>query len=253
MNHRARLTLLSLAFATLGLAQDVTVDQLVERNLTALGGAGAVKAVNTLTLNAKMVLQGGLMEAPLVIRVKRPGMIWSAVTMQGQQVISAWDGKQGWTVNPLAGSGAAQPIDERMTRQLLESADIEGTIGALAAYRNRGATLELLGQEDVEGQPAYKVKITRKDGEPRLLYLSVASYLPVKAQSKTTMGNREVEMESYPSDYRKVGGVLVAFMNDSRMQGKSLMKMVVEQAEVNQPIDDALFRMPAAPAPEAKK
>lgn len=70
-------------------AQDLSLDQILDKNLEALGGAGALKAVQTMTINAKMVMGPGAMEMPMVIQIKRPAKVRTEMTVQGQKIISA--------------------------------------------------------------------------------------------------------------------------------------------------------------------
>lgn len=75
MLRKTLLLLLPLALCGIATAQDVpSVDDLIAKNSAARGGADKLKAVHTLKITGKMVAVNG-MELPLVISVKRPGMM----------------------------------------------------------------------------------------------------------------------------------------------------------------------------------
>ncbi|MBI5282160.1 MAG: hypothetical protein HY858_10795 [Candidatus Solibacter usitatus] len=248
-----RRLLMTAVLALCAAAQEMTVEQVLQKNLEAVGGKEAIQAINTLAIDSRMSFQAG--EAPMKIRAKRPAMVRSEITVQGRDIVSAWDGATAWMINPMMGSGEPQKMDAEMTKSISENADMDASLGALAMLKKEGDKFELLGKQDVAGSPAYKVKFTRKGGEVRTYYLDAKSWLPVKVEMKVRQMGQELDIESLPGDYRKVAGITMPFQTDQRMGGNSMMLMKVEKVEVNQPLDDALFRMPAPPpkAAEQKK
>jgi outer membrane lipoprotein-sorting protein len=155
-------------------------------------------------------------------------------------------------INPMQGSTDPQPMDEKTRDGLESNSTIETSSGALAGYRKLGATLELQGKEDVEGSAAYKVKVTRKTGEPQYWYIDAASFLPLKMRTKVNQMGQDVEVESVPGNFKKVNGVLMSYTSDQRVGGRSMMNFTLETIEANTPLDDALFKMPAPKAAEKK-
>jgi len=235
-------------------AQEITLDQILQKNTEALGGAEALKAVNTLQMEAKMVLQGGAMEAPMKLTVKRPNRVRTEIQVQGRPIIMAWDGSMGWMINPMMGSSDAQKLDETMTKQITQNADIEATLGSLAALKAGGHTLELQGREEVEGAPAYRIKVIRKSGDVQTYFISADTWLAVKTISKASQMGQELEVESVARDYKKVSGVTVAYATEQKVGGKVMMQMAVEKIDINSPVADEIFKMPApAPKPENKQ
>ena len=231
-------------------AQEITLDQIVQKNLEALGGAEAIKNVSTLSLDGKMVVSGGQVEAPMSVRIKRPGMVRTEMSLQGNQIITAWDGSSGWMINPMQGSSEPKQLDESMVKSVQQNADIETSIGALASFQAAGQELELQGKSEVEGVTAYKIKVARKSGDAQTYFIDANTWLPVKVVVKSNQMGRDMEIESFPGNYKKVSGVLIAFSQDQRVAGRSMMQLLIEKIEINQPIDDAVFKMPP-PAPKA--
>ncbi len=246
----ARAFVLSSLLAACAPAQEVTLDQIVQKNTEALGGADRLKAVNTLVMEAKMVLQGGAMEAPMKLMVKRPNMVRTEIQVQGRPIVMAWDGSSGWMINPMMGSNDAQKLDDSMTKQITQNADIEGTLGSLSALKAGGHALELVGKEDVEGAPAYRIKVTRKSGDVQAYFISANTWLAVKTITKANQMGQELEVESLARDYRKVDGVMVAHATEQKVAGKVMMQMTVDRVVINSPMGDDVFKMPA-PAPKA--
>ena len=57
----------------------------------------------------------------------------------------------------------------------------------------------------------------------------------------------ERTLESYPTDYRKVNGLMCAYSLDVKIAGQSVFQKQVQQVEINPPIDDSIFKMPSTP------
>jgi hypothetical protein len=126
-------------------------------------------------------------------------------------------------------------------------ADLEGP---LADYQAKGLEVELLGRETVDGKEAFKIQVTRKDGNVEHYYLDARSYLPVKVEVKRAAGGGEVEGETRIGGYRPAGGILWPHVIENGARGRpEKQKITVEAIEVNPVIDDARFRMPGAAGP----
>lgn len=242
---------LSVLFGVVLAAQDLTLDQILAKHYTAMGGLDKIKAVNSLSMTSKMVMGGGQMEAPLSVKMKRPHMMRSDVTLQGKVFVRATDGTTAWQINPFAGGDEPQKLSGAEADQLNDGADIDGV---LVDFKSRGIAVELVGKEDVEGSPAYKLKVTRNGGRIETNWLDASTFLAIKNSTKITQMGQEMEVESFPGNYKKVDGVMMPYSLDQKVNGRSMLQMTVEKVETNLALDDSLFKMPApAPKPEEKK
>jgi outer membrane lipoprotein-sorting protein len=225
-----------------------TVDELVAKHIAAQGGAEKVKAVKSVKITATGQVQG--LELPMTIYMKRPNMMRSETSVQGRMIVQAFDGTDSWSVNPLTGAEEPTKAGEAET---LEARDRGEAMldGYLMDYKARGMSVEMVGKEDVEGSPAYKLKITTKGGGTVYEYLDAATYLEVRSTLKITQMGQTMEVDSYPSNYKPEGGVMVPHSIEQRIAGNQIMKMAIDKYEANVPIDDAVFRFPSKP--EAKK
>jgi hypothetical protein len=129
---------------------------------------------------------------------------------------------------------------------------MESSIGALVGIKAAGNTLELLGKEDVNGSPAYKLKVTLKGGMNSIYFLDAGTFLPVKIIAKVSMMGQEVEGETYPGNYKKVDGTLLAHSMEAYVNGQT-MRMDCDKIEINVPMDNSIFKMPGTETPVIKK
>jgi outer membrane lipoprotein-sorting protein len=236
--------------AALAQSDTLTADQIVQKHLDALGGVEKMKAMKTARMTGKAVLGGGQIEAPMVMQVKDPRSMRIEMTLQGKSLVQAFDGTTAWMINPFQGSGEAVKMPEDETKELAESAELNGPF---LDYKAKGVTVELLGKEDVEGTPAYKLKVTRKSGKTETMFLDASSFLTLKSMSKRKQMGQEFEIEVCLGNYKPVAGVLMAHTIEQKMGGRTMMQMELEKVEVNVPIEDAVFKMPEPKKEEPEK
>jgi hypothetical protein len=223
-----------------------TLDELVAKNIEAKGGAGALKALQSLRLKGKLLVNQGQIEFAYEQIKKRPGQVRTEATLQGMTQIQAFDGKEGWKVSPFQGRKDPEKMSADDTKSLMEDAEIDGP---LVDWKAKGSTLEYLGTEDVDGTLAHKLKVVRKNGDVNYVYLDPDYFLEIRILSQRIEQGAQVEVETDVGDYEKIGGVFIPFSIDSGPKGSSdKQKIVLEKAEANVPVEDVAFRFPAAPA-----
>jgi hypothetical protein len=224
------------------LAQGLTLEGILKKNEDAIGGADAIAKIQTLKLTAHSVMAGGGRGFSMVVMTKRPDLVRTEMTIQGNTVIMGYDGTAAWRV---AGSGEPEKLTEEDAARLQDTS-MDTSIGALAGLRSAGQKLELLGEEVAAGGPAYKVKATRKDGTSAVYFLDVATFLPVRTVSTLPSAGKETEVESFLTDYERVAGIMFARTIEQRAGGVPIGRLIYDKIEVNEPMDDKMFQMPAA-------
>jgi len=224
--------------ATGALAMDL--EELVAKALDAQGGAAALKAVQSQKVTGKIVTQG--MEMPITMITARPNLLRIEVSVMGMNIVQAFDGTTGWSINPMTGSQDPQPMGEFETKNVRLQADMDGP---LQNWEARGWVGEYVGQEDVEGTPAHRLRIDTKQDVVIDLWLDAESFLPLKQNSKVKFEQQEIESQMYFSDFRAQGGLVMPFSLETRQGDVVMMNMVFDTVEFGVPVDPAAFAMPA--------
>lgn len=235
-----------------GIAAAETVDEIVAANLEAKGGEEAWMTVETGRINGNMRIMGGpagALEMPFVIEFKRPDMIRLEFTMQGMTGIQAFDGETGWTVMPFMGKTEPEEIAEDQLKELKHQADFEGV---LVNYKEKGHTVELIGNEEVDGTPAYKLKITRSDGDVDYLFLDEEYFVEFKSVATREIQGNEMTVATVLGDYKEVDGLLFAHsMEISLAGGEAQQVITIESIELGVELPDERFAMPEKTEAEA--
>ncbi|PZR71313.1 MAG: hypothetical protein DLM73_16060 [Chthoniobacterales bacterium] len=223
-----------------------TVDTLVAKNIDAKGGADALRAVQSLRLKGKMIVNQGRLQFDYAQTKKRPGAVREEFSIQGMTRIDAYDGTEGWRISPFGGRKDPEKISLDDAKSLIEDAEIDGP---LVDWKAKGSTVEYLGTEDVEGTLAHKLKVVRKNGDVNYVYLDPDHFLEIRVITQRMENGSQVETETDIGDYEKISGVFFPFSIEAGPKGATdKQKFVLEKAEANTPIDDSIFKFPTTPS-----
>lgn len=222
-----------------GLVGAQTADEIIEKSIEAKGGAQALKALKSVKSTGKYLMMG--MEIPFNIFQMRPNYIRTEGEVQAQKFIQAYDGKTAWWINPFAGVMTAAEMPEAAAKEVVNSSDFDGH---LFEYKTKGHAVELIGTEDVEGAETYKIKATLQNGDVYYYFFDTEYFLDIKVTSKTMMGETEVEAESYLSDYKEVGGLIMPHSIETKVGGATVNHVLIETVELNMEMAEEMFLMP---------
>lgn len=234
-----------------------TVEELIEKNLEAKGGRETIEAVDSARVSGTMTMGAGgqQMEAPFTLEWKAPDKTRMELTIQGMTMVQAYDGEVAWMLNPFMGQGSAEKMSEEDTAAFKDQADFHGP---LLNPEEKGYEIEYVGEEEVEGTPTFKLKVTKPSGEETFLFLDQDYYLEIRSESKRTVRDQEMETAMAIGDYKEVDGLLMAHSLDATAAGGAPgpgggFNMTITEAELNPEIPDEHFVMPEEePAPETE-
>jgi hypothetical protein len=253
----SRIVLPIFAFAAIALlpvsVPAQSVDEVIANNVKARGGLEKIKAVRSVRTTSK--LTQGSFRAAYVQENKRPDRVREEAIIQGLAQVQAYDGKVGWQISPFSGRKDPERMSQDDTKTLVIDADIDG---ALVDYKQKGHKAELVGHDSVEGTDCYKLKVSLKNGDVRYYFLDGDSFLELKIETQSNIRGTVQYTEAYFGDYEQVNGIYYPFAVETGDKGSdSRTKFTVDKVELDIPLDDARFSMPAvkteAKAPAAAK
>ena len=238
-----RTLFLCLAATFAALFHGQTAEELVQKNILAHGGLEKIKSVKSFRMIGR--LRAGSFAAQIGREALAPDLLRETFTVQGMTEISAYDGTTGWKISPFEGRKDPQLLGEDELRELLEDADF---YGPLVDYREKGNKIEYLGHDTVDGDDAYKLKVTLKNGDMAYYFLDPETFLEIRVERVRFVRGAVQEDFREPGSYKLIGGVYYpfSFAVGTKQQPGSTTKVTVEKIEVNIPIDKAEFQAPAA-------
>ncbi|MEW6277796.1 MAG: hypothetical protein AB1758_04160 [Candidatus Eremiobacterota bacterium] len=225
-------------YAGAHVANALTVDELVARNIRTRGGLDKIKAIHSLKMTGKFRYGSTELEATRLY--KRQLRYRSEATMQGLTAIQAFDGTRGWRLDPFGGRRDKELVSADESRDLAYEADFEGP---LVDYQAKGHRVEYLGTEDVDGTEAHKLRVSLRGGDTAYVYLDPDYFLEIRVVRQRIVRGVEVVEETDYSNYERVGGVYFPFsIETGGRNGPKNTRLILEKGEANVPIDEAVFR-----------
>jgi len=232
-------------------AQDA--QSLVARNLEARGGAAALDAIKDVTFEGRTIFPGDFEVTYKEARARLGSSAADRVDfgLQGLDIIQAYDGRQGWKVNPLQGRKDAEKMSADEARSLADEALVEGP---LLAARSDGSRIDYLGREDFDGTNAYKLKVTQKDGDEFTYWLDPDTFLEIKVDETRKIRGAEQTTETELGDYEKVAGVYFPMSVESWTQGQpnQRQRTIIASGTANTSLAADYFAEPQTPVPTAR-
>ncbi len=217
-------------------AQDL--EEILENHFDVVGQE-KLTTINTIKMTGNVV-QGG-MELPFLMYMSRPLKIKMEISIQGQQMIQAFDGESGWYINPMAGTLDPQDMGPDMVKDMKDQADFDGD---LYNYEEKGSSLEFVGTEEAEGTEVYKLKLTKENGDIHNYFIDTETYIVLKTTAKRLIQEVEVESETILGNYQMIDGMAFPFSISTVMSGQVVAEIVITEVVFGVEIEDDFFAKP---------
>lgn len=216
---------------------------LLERAITALGGASKLGTIRSVRSRARAVESGRRSDLRIHVQLE-PDRYRHDVDTGDAHFVHGFDGTEMWAT--LDGVPAPVPEDDvkRMEEQMLL-----GRCGLLVGLKeSEDIEVEELGvRDELEW---LKVTFSKESAGPFLLGFDKAKALLRRVEWKSKMPGNLIRSDAALDldDYRAVDGVMVAFALVIRVSDKVVYEEALVEIRFNEPVGAELFRQPAAPA-----
>ncbi|MEI7500221.1 MAG: hypothetical protein WCK84_07195 [Bacteroidota bacterium] len=226
-----------LLFIASGLmAQELALEQILDKYYKA-GNFDKLQHVKTIIMTGTLVQQD-LMPVKIVrVRPDKYMMEFDVADLTAYQV---YDGVVAWMTTPWTGNPSPQVMPAERATDLKNRADFDGV---LYNWKEKGHNLELAGTDTLNGLTVYKIKVTRKDGGIEYHFIDHSGFMLQKRLSYRKTGGKEVTVENYYKDYRKVDEIPFAFAIETNNAGR-VNEIQIESVDLNKPVDLKIFTMP---------
>ena len=217
-----------------------SVDEIIQKYAANMGGLDAFNKISSAKLSGTLTSQGN--EFPLTTQLINGKAMRTDVDIMGQTVSNCYFNGKGWKINPLA--GVTSPTE--ITGNELYDFKIQSSMASqLMDYKARGHQVEKLGDETTDGIKAFKIKLTSKDdSKVTTYYISTADYKLIKSITSRQIQGQDMDVETYYSDLKDIGGVKFFMARDSKIEGEVFQSIKFEKIELNVAIDEKIFAMP---------
>ena len=217
-------------------SQTPTIDQVLDKAITALGGRAAMEKVTSRTGKGTIEIPDAGMSGSIQVYEKAPNQSAVMIDLGGMQIRQGFDGAVAWEEDPQQGLRVKAGVE-------LAEAKREATFNPELKMKELYPKLTIRGREKVGTSDAWVVDAVPAEGTPVVFYFDVESGLPVRMDATRDTPQGPIQMQSYLDDYRVIDGVKVAH---TLRQVTSMFTMTMRLSEVkhNVTLDDKMFKKP---------
>lgn len=217
--------------------QAQTVKSLIKKNLKARGGIKSMSAVRNVKISQEQTMRGIVSHS--LYYAENPNKFRFDQLQNGKVTFTLVNnGSKGWMKGP---TGKPTPVSEKDAAYASEA---DGNpLGPLFQFKERGYTIEYLGQDTLQGADVYKLKV-KMNAMEQTMYLDAITYLEKKIDRGVMNYGKESSYIQWLEDYRPVNGVLFPHRVRAFPQGQPPYQIKRTSIEVN--VDSkGLFDEPA--------
>ncbi len=219
--------------------QAQTADDILAKYFENTGGLQKWNSLASSKMIGTMSMQG--MEFPGTIYSARPNKQRMEFSVQGKNIVQAYDGTDAWWINPFAGGEDPQKMPAEMSEEFTKAKFESEFIN----YKEKGHTVELVGKETIEGTETWQIKLTKKNGDVEHHFFDTEYFVLIMTRTVINSGPMKGQnSEMYFSDYQEADGIMFPFFMESKMGGQSAQKITITSIELNGKYDHEFFAMP---------
>lgn len=211
---------------------------IIDRHIAAVGGKAALTKHSSLRLTGTINMPASGISGPVEVFAAKPNKTLTKVTLAGfGDVLDGFDGKVGWTVNPMTGPMLAQGTE-------LEQKAFDADFYSELRDPSRYESITTVEETTFDGRPAYKVSLKRKGGGEDVEYFDVKTGLKSGGEITRESPNGPLTLTQVVADYKQFGHLLQPSTLKQTTMGIDQI-ITVTSIEYDK-VDPAVFELPAA-------
>jgi hypothetical protein len=221
------LALLMLTYCFSGFSQS-KLDDIINHVLDTMGGKAKLITIRTIKKMGHSEAQG--IKFPVNYYAvhniaERSDFSFNGLT--GYQIVTK---DSGFNFSPFGGMAAAERMTDEDVKLASDELDLEGP---LVNYKEKGHSIDLMENEDIDGVDAIQLRVNLKNGKTIFYFIDPDTYYIIRTISKGVSNGQEFSNTSNYYNFKKTKeGILFPYTIDN---------VTYDTIELNVPIDDKLF------------
>jgi hypothetical protein len=210
-----------------------TADEIVSKNIEAMGGAAKIATLTSVKMSGNMSAQGN--DFPITITKSHMKGMRVDLDIMGTANYQILTPEKGYMFFPIQQMTEPKELDAETVAMGQSQLDIQG---GLFNYKEKGSTIELVGKDKVDGAEAYKLKVTMKSGKSVMYFIDTKTNRILKTAGKMSIQGQETDVETTFSDYKQnADGYWFAYTTTTPQGPLSFDKI-----ESNVKVDETIFK-----------
>lgn len=213
---------------------DVDAGTVIENYFKAIGGRDKAQAVKTVYSTGTMDA-GAPFSLKVVSKIMAPNKQYAEISAEGMGLL------QKIVFNGEAGFQEAQGQKVSFEGEQLAEQVNDRPIFPELYFTKEGYKLSVEGVEEIEGQQAYKLKVTSPAGKDAYRYYAKDSGLLLQTESSLSMQGMTINQVSVYNDYKEVNGLKFPFTTIQTVGPQKITAKVTE-IMINKGVTEADFQ-----------
>ncbi len=237
-----KVLILTLIFSKVLLYSE-TPEEIIEKNVKARGNIDSLQNLKTFRIVGKIETEGT--EFPMVYYFKSPDKYRIQIDLMGQSGITVFNGEEGWIVDP------SQNIFNPQKLSALEVASIKPMLNCIFSfysnmlidYKSKGIKVDSLYQSTYDGKKVFNLAFTAPGNHHYTYTIDPNSYLDFF--HTVVLGSTNITFKLKLMEFYSLNGIVFPRIIESKVDNNQrLTKVIIENIQVNNPIEDNLFSIP---------
>ncbi|GGX15077.1 hypothetical protein [Aquimarina muelleri] len=220
-----------------------TADEIINNYFENTGGKENWEKLEGITMKGVMKMQGK--EIPFEQVMMKDGRQVTTIELQGNKIVwAAYDGEISWSRNQM--TMEAEKNDIETTENIKKQ--IKDWPSPFLNYKEKGYTVELVGNETINGTDTFKIKVIKKpitingESQPNIshYYFDTENFTPIIIEEEIQDGPMKGQkIKMFISNYQKVENLYFPFSQSSEFQS-----MDFKEFHLNPEVEKTLFSFP---------
>ncbi len=222
-----------------------TLEQIIERNIAARGGAEAWRKIHSMAWTGRIESgPNAISKTPFMMLFKRPNATRFEVITQREHSVRVFDGSKGWKLRPTP--EGLPDLKDYTPEELSYARNGAWLDGPLLDYQAKGVKVALVGEDVVENHPAFHLRLTLTGGQVHDLWIDAQSFLELRHdRPNRNMAGTPGVVSEYFRNYQTVNGLTLPFLIETGVGTTQYTdKMVIEKIALNPELAASQFGKP---------
>lgn len=210
---------------------------IIDKYVEATGGKAAYEKKHSSIQTGSMEFGALGLKGKVTSYHSEPNLTYTEIELEGMgKVTDGSDGKVAWSNSAMQGPHVKEGNEKA---QAMRSARFNAEVHWRDSYKSA----ETKGVESVDGKDCYKVVLTPEEGSAVTRFYDKESGLLMKESATMQSPMGEVQVDAYPSDYRKEGDILLPHKLKQSFAGQEFT-ISIDSVKYNQEIAKDRFDLP---------
>jgi hypothetical protein len=219
---------------------------IIDRYVQAIGGRDAVMRHTSIRSIGSFEMPAAGVKGALTVVQVAPNKMGMTIDLPGMgQMVTAYDGTVGWSINPMQGP---RVLEGKELAQIREDAGPS----AMLRPADRVRSVETVERTTMNGQSCYKVKVITHSGRETFDCYSTETGLLVGMTGTQDSPMGQVQVTTLFDDWKEFGGLKAATKVRLQMLGQEQL-LTIDRVEFDRQDDLKALEMPEQVKPLVKR